>query len=147
MIIGKNDLSTLNEMENGVPKHAGKLIRFQNVTFRKADGKETFKSGTESNLKGYFIQCLNEFYNESVTDDTKQTVQIFTSGDYAKFSSMILPYDETSGKAVPCDLIGIAGYYQQSGSASGFWQVSIIETAPNGIVVPSTGAIKSLTVK
>ena len=131
MIIGKNDLSTLNEMENGVPKHAGKLIRFQNVTFRKADGKETFKSGTESNLKGYFIQCLNEFYNESVTDDTKQTVQIFTSGDYAKFSSMILPYDATSDKAIPCDLIGIAGYY------NGLWQVSIIETS--GIVVPSTG--------
>ena len=139
MIIGKDDLSTLNEMENGVPKHAGKLIRLQNVTFKNADGKSTFKSGTESNLTGYFIQCLNEFY-QSGTDDKKQTVQIFTSGDYAKFSSMILPYDETSGKAVPCDLIGIAGYYQQSGSASGFWQISIIETAPNGIVVPSTGA-------
>ena len=92
----------------------------------------TFKSGTESALTGYFIQCLNEFY-VSGTDDKKQTVQIFTSGDYAKFSSMILPYDETTGKAVPCDLIGIAGYY------SGLWQVSIIQTPPKGIVVPSTG--------
>ena len=67
-------------------------------------------------------------------------MQIFTSGDYAKFSSMILPFDTKTEKPIPCDLIGIAGYYQQSGSASGFWQISIIETAPNGIVVPSTGA-------
>ncbi len=133
MIIGKDDLSTLNEMENGVPKHAGKLIRLQNVTFKNADGKSTFKSGTESALTGYFIQCLNEFY-VSGTDDKKQTVQIFTSGDYAKFSSMILPYDTKTEKPIPCDLIGIAGYY------SGLWQISIIETAPNGIVVPSTGA-------
>lgn len=136
-----SDLSTLNEMDTytieqksvSIPKHAGKLIRLQNVTFKNADGKSTFKSGTESNLTGYFIQCLNEFY-QSGTDDKKQTVQIFTSGDYAKFSSMILPFDTKTEKPIPCDLIGIAGYY------SGLWQVSIIETAPNGIVVPSTGA-------
>ena len=132
MIIGKNDLATLNELENGVPKHAGKLIRFQNVTFKNADGKSTFKSGTESALTGYFIQCLNEFY-VSGTDDKKQTVQIFTSGDYAKFSSMILPFDTKTEKPIPCDLIGIAGYY------SGLWQISIIQTPPKGIVVPSTG--------
>lgn len=136
MIIGKDDLSKLNELVNGVPKHAGKLIRLQNVTFRNADGKSTFKSGTESNLTGYFIQCLNEFY-VSGTDDKKQTVQIFTSGDYAKFSSMILPFDADKSKPIACDLIGIAGYY------SGLWQISIIEN--EGIIVPSTGAAPSPT--
>lgn len=130
MVITKNDLSKLNEMENGVPKHAGKLLKFSNVTFVNADGVSTFKSGTESNLTGYFIQCLNEFF-VSGTDDKKQTVQVFTSGDYAKFSSMILPYDQATEKAIPCDLIGIGGYY------NGLWQISIIETS--GIIVPSSG--------
>ena len=104
-----------------------------NNHFKIVGDIQTFKSGTESALTGYFIQCLNEFY-VSGTDDKKQTVQIFTSGDYAKFSSMILPFDTKTEKPIPCDIIGIAGYY------SGLWQVSIIETAPNGIVVPSTGA-------
>ena len=138
MVVGKDDLSKLNELVNGVPKHAGKLLRLQNVTFRNADGVSTFKSGTESNLTGYFIQCLNEFY-VSGTDDKKQTVQIFTSGDYAKFSSMILPFDADKSKPIACDLIGIGGYY------NGLWQISIIENAPNGIVVPSTGPAPSPT--
>lgn len=136
MVIGKDDIDELNKLENGVPKHAGKLIRLQNVTFRNADGVSTFKSGTESNLTGYFIQCLNEFY-KSGTDDKKQPVQIFTSGDYAKFSSMILPFDMDTTKPIACDLIGIAGYY------SGLWQISIIEI--EGIIVPSTGAAPSPT--
>jgi hypothetical protein len=129
MVITKNDLSKLSEKENGVPKHAGKLIKLSNVTFVNADGTSTFKSGTESNLSGYFIQCLNEFF-VSGTDDKKQTVQIFTSGDYAKFSSMILPYDKATSKAIPCDLVGVAGFYND------IWQISIIQTSD--IVVPST---------
>lgn len=130
MVITKNDLSKLSEKENGVPKHAGKLIKLSNVTFVNADGTSTFKSGTESNLSGYFIQCLNEFF-VSGTDDKKQTVQIFTSGDYAKFSSMILPYDKATSKAIPCDLVGVAGFYND------IWQISIIQT--KDIIVPSTG--------
>ncbi len=117
------DVVTIDGEPFSLPKNASKLVVFNNVTFKNADGKSTYKSGTESNLTGYFIQCLNEFYDSSISDDKKQPVQIFTSGDYAKFSSLLLPYDATTGKPAKCCLTGIAGYYD------GIWQISIRKTS------------------
>ena len=113
--------SFMNEKDNfsvggknyNLVKNAGKLVVFKNVTFKNADGKATLKSGTEAPLTGYFIQEVDQFPG----------VQFFTSGDYAKFSSTILPFDEETGKAIPCTIIGVAGYY------NGTWQISIRRTS------------------
>jgi len=113
--------SFMNEKDNfsvggknySLVKNAGKLVVFKNVTFKNADGKATLKSGTEAPLSGYFIQEVDQFPG----------VQFFTSGDYAKFSSTVLPYDEATGKAIPCTIIGVAGYY------NGTWQISIRRTS------------------
>ena len=129
-------LDKTKELVNGVPMHAGMLVILRNVTFKEADGKQTFGKDTdpgknnESNLTGYFIRSLNEYYDDK-SDIKHQPVQIFTSGDYAKFSSMILPFDTQTGKAIPCDILAIAGYYD------GIWQLSIIDA--KGITVPSAG--------
>lgn len=114
--------------KSGDDTYAAMLVKFTNVTFKTADGKETLKSGPEAALKGYYQTWLD--------DDKKygDNVIIFTSGDYAKFSSMVLPYDTENMKKIPCDLVGIASFYNTKG---GVWQISIRKT--DDITVPSKG--------
>ena len=94
-------------------KYGAYLVKFTDVTFKEADGKATFKSGAEAALSGYFIQETNEFPG----------VQFFTSGNYAKFSSMILPYNTETQKAKKCTIVGIASRYRDT------WQISIRKTS------------------
>lgn len=103
------DATVKGDMDN----YAAMLVKFTNVTFKGADGEATLKSGPEAALAGYYQTWLS--------DDAKYgtNVVFFTSGDYAKFSSYVLPYDKDAGKAIPGNIVGIASRYNST------WQISI----------------------
>ena len=98
------------EFQNNYKDNIAKLVILKNVTFRDADGVKTLKDSDTEKPDGFFHQKLNEF------DDK---VIILTSGQYAHFSTWVMPYDTEAKKAIPCDIIGIASYYR------GTWQISI----------------------
>lgn len=102
-------------------KYAARLVKFSNAAFKGADGKATLKSGPEAKLKGYFQTWLE--------DETKygKDIVFFTSGDYAKFSTFVLPYDASAKKAIPCDIVGVASRYTTNSSTT--WQISIRKAA------------------
>ena len=101
--------------KKNMDENAGKLVIFKNVTFRGADGKRTLKDGPEAALAGYFQTWFVDD-GSGLYDDN---VVIFTSGSYAKFSTTVLPFDVEAGKAIPCNIIGVATRYNST------WQISI----------------------
>ena len=108
--------------KDNMDANCGKLVIFKNVTFKGADGKKTLKDGPESALAGYFQTWLNEWGTDVV---------FYTSGDYAKFSTFVLPYDDATGKPIACDIVGVATRYNDT------WQISIRHAAD--LIVPSQG--------
>jgi hypothetical protein len=106
----KVDTVDFKTIENNMDA-CGQLVVLKNVTFVNADGTKTLKDGEESGSgTGYYKQTFNEFGTNVFTR---------TSGDYAKFSSTVMPYDTVAHKAKACDVVGIATRYNDD------WQIII----------------------
>ncbi len=91
--------------------NCGKLVTLKDVTFKQADGKTTFTTGTSSG------NAVNQ-----ELDDYPSTVVIRTS-TYADFAAMTLPYDSEAKKKLKADITGIATRYNS------YWQILIRKTS------------------
>lgn len=88
-----------------------KLVTLKDVTFKEADGKSTFSTGTSTG------NAVNQ-----ELDDYGSKVVIRTS-TYADFAAIPLPYDTVAKKKLKCDITGIATRYNST------WQILIRKTS------------------
>lgn len=88
-----------------------KLVTLKDVTFKEADGKSTFSTGTSTG------NAVNQ-----ELDDYGSKVVIRTS-TYADFAAITLPYDNVAKKKLKCDITGIATRYNST------WQILIRKTS------------------
>ena len=92
----------------------GKLVVLKNVTFKNANGVQTFITGKhESSNSNYYHQQLDGF---------PSSVVVRTSS-YADFAAMKLPYDAEKKQKIACNIVGIASQY------NGTWQIMIRKTS------------------
>ena len=111
-VIKAIDFNTINSSsENIMNANCGKLVTLKDVTFKQADGKATFSTGTESG------NAVNQ-----ELDGYASTVVIRTS-TYADFAAMTLPYDSEAKKKLKADITGIATRYNS------YWQILIRKTS------------------
>lgn len=96
--------------------NCAKLVTLKNVTFKNADGKTTFTTGTASG--NAVNQSLNEFGSDVVV----------RTSTYADFAAMVLPYDSVNHKAATVDVTGIATRYNNT------WQILIRKTSDIKVV-------------
>ncbi len=88
-----------------------KLVTLKGVTFKNADGKTTFTTGTASG------NAVNQELNEYGSDVVVRT------STYADFAAMVLPVDSATGKPATVDITGIATRYSDT------WQILIRKTS------------------
>ena len=88
-----------------------KLVTLKDVTFKEADGKSTFSTGTS----------IGNAVNQEL-DGYGSKVVIRTS-TYADFAAITLPYDNVAKKKLKCDITGIATRYNST------WQILIRKTS------------------
>lgn len=111
-VIKAIDFNTINSSsENILNANCGKLVTLKDVTFKQADGKATFSTGTESG------NAVNQ-----ELDGYASTVVIRTS-TYTDFAAMTLPYDSEAKKKLKADITGIATRYNS------YWQILIRKTS------------------
>ncbi len=115
-IVGTPDTSVIkpvdfSTIQNSMNDNCGKLVTLKDVTFKQADGKATFVTGTESG------NAVNQ-----ELDQYPSTVVIRTS-TYADFAAMTLPYDSQAKKKLKADITGIATRYNS------YWQILIRKTS------------------
>lgn len=111
-VIKAIDFNTINSSsENIMNANCGKLVTLKDVTFKQADGKATFSTGTESG------NAVNQ-----ELDGYASTVVIRTS-TYADFAAMTLPYNSEAKKKLKADITGIATRYNS------YWQILIRKTS------------------
>ncbi len=115
-IVGTPDTSVIkpvdfSTIQNSMNDNCGKLVTLKDVTFKQADGKATFVTGTESG------NAVNQ-----ELDQYASTVVIRTS-TYADFAAMTLPYDSQAKKKLKADITGIATRYNS------YWQILIRKTS------------------
>ncbi len=91
--------------------NCGKLVTLKDVTFKQADGKATFSTGS----------TVSNAVNQEL-DNYASTVVIRTS-TYADFAAMTLPYDSEAKKKLKADITGIATRYNST------WQILIRKTS------------------
>ena len=91
--------------------NCGKLVTLKDVTFKQADGKATFTTGTSQG------NAVNQ-----ELDGYGSTVVVRTS-TYADFAAMTLPYDSQAKKKLKADITGIATRYNST------WQILIRKTS------------------
>lgn len=115
-ILGSPDASLIqpvdfNTIKNEMDANCAKLVTLKDVTFKEADGKSTFSTGTSTG------NAVNQ-----ELDDYGSKVVIRTS-TYADFAAMTLPYDNVAKKKLKCDITGIATRYNST------WQILIRKTS------------------
>ncbi len=91
--------------------NCGKLVTLKDVTFKQADGKATFTTGSSTG------NAVNQ-----ELDGYGSTVVVRTS-TYADFAAMTLPYDSQAKKKLKADITGIATRYNST------WQILIRKTS------------------
>lgn len=115
-ILGSPDASLIqpvdfNTIKNKMDANCAKLVTLKDVTFKEADGKSTFSTGTSTG------NAVNQ-----ELDDYGSKVVIRTS-TYADFAAITLPYDNVAKKKLKCDITGIATRYNST------WQILIRKTS------------------
>lgn len=115
-ILGSPDASLIQPVDfstikNKMDDNCAKLVTLKDVTFKEADGKSTFSTGTSTG------NAVNQ-----ELDDYGSKVVIRTS-TYADFAAITLPYDTVAKKKLKCDITGIATRYNST------WQILIRKTS------------------
>lgn len=115
-ILGSPDASLIqpvdfNTIKKEMDTNCAKLVTLKDVTFKEADGKSTFSTGTSTG------NAVNQ-----ELDDYGSKVVIRTS-TYADFAAITLPYDNVAKKKLKCDITGIATRYNST------WQILIRKTS------------------
>lgn len=115
-ILGSPDASLIQPVDfstikNKMDANCAKLVILKDVTFKEADGKSTFSTGTSTG------NAVNQ-----ELDDYGSKVVIRTS-TYADFAAITLPYDTVAKKKLKCDITGIATRYNST------WQILIRKTS------------------
>lgn len=92
----------------------GKLVVLKNVTFKNADGTQTFITGKrESATSNYYHQEIDGFPSNVIV----------RTSTYADFGASTLPFDKEAGKKVAKDIIGVASKFGDT------WQIMIRQTS------------------
>lgn len=115
-ILGSPDASLIQPVDfrtikNEMDANCAKLVTLKDVTFKEADGKSTFSTGTS----------IGNAVNQEL-DGYGSKVVIRTS-TYADFAAIPLPYDKVAKKKLKCDITGIATRYNST------WQILIRKTS------------------
>lgn len=115
-ILGSPDASLIQPVDFKTIKkemdaNCAKLVILKDVTFKEADGKSTFSTGTS----------IGNAVNQEL-DGYGSKVVIRTS-TYADFAAIPLPYDTVAKKKLKCDITGIATRYNST------WQILIRKTS------------------
>lgn len=115
-ILGSPDASLIQPVDfstikNEMDANCAKLVILKDVTFKEADGKSTFSTGTS----------IGNAVNQEL-DGYGSKVVIRTS-TYADFAAITLPYDTVAKKKLKCDITGIATRYNST------WQILIRKTS------------------
>ena len=115
-ILGSPDASLIQPVDfstikNEMDANCAKLVTLKDVTFKEADGKSTFSTGTS----------IGNAVNQEL-DGYGSKVVIRTS-TYADFAAITLPYDNVAKKKLKCDITGIATRYNST------WQILIRKTS------------------
>ena len=117
-IVGSPDASVIQPIDfntikntNLMDANCGKLVTLKDVTFKEADGKATFTTGT---AQGNAVNQELDGYGSKV---------VVRTSTYADFAAMTLPYDSEAKKKLKCDITGIATRYNST------WQILIRKTS------------------
>lgn len=117
-IVGTPDASVIQPIDFNTIKdtklmdaNCGKLVTLKDVTFKEADGKATFTTGT---AQGNAVNQELEGYGSKV---------VIRTSTYADFAAIPLPYDNVAKKKLKCDITGIATRYNST------WQILIRKTS------------------
>lgn len=115
-ILGSPDASLIqpvdfNTIKNEMDANCAKLVTLKDVTFKEADGKATFTTGT---AQGNAVNQELDGYGSKV---------VVRTSTYADFAAMTLPYDSEAKKKLKCDITGIATRYNST------WQILIRKTS------------------
>lgn len=115
-ILGSPDASLIQPVDFSTIKddmdaNCGKLVTLKDVTFKEADGKATFTTGT---AQGNAVNQELDGYGSKV---------VVRTSTYADFAAMTLPYDSEAKKKLKCDITGIATRYNST------WQILIRKTS------------------
>lgn len=117
-IVGSPDASVIQPIDFNTIKdtklmdaNCGKLVTLKDVTFKEADGKATFSTGTST---GNAVNQELDGYGSKV---------VIRTSTYADFAAITLPYDNVAKKKLKCDITGIATRYNST------WQILIRKTS------------------
>lgn len=115
-ILGSPDASLIQPVDfstikNEMDANCAKLVTLKDVTFKEADGKSTFSTGTST---GNAVNQELEGYGSKV---------VIRTSTYADFAAITLPYDNVAKKKLKCDITGIATRYNST------WQILIRKTS------------------
>ena len=115
-ILGSPDASLIQPVDfstikNEMDANCAKLVTLKDVTFKQADGKSTFVTGTS---QGNAVNQELDGYGSKV---------VIRTSTYADFAAMVLPYDSEAKKKLKCDITGIATRYKST------WQILIRKTS------------------
>lgn len=115
-ILGSPDASLIqpvdfSKIKNDMDANCAKLVTLKDVTFKEADGKATFTTGT---AQGNAVNQELDGYGSKV---------VVRTSTYADFAAMTLPYDSEAKKKLKCDITGIATRYNST------WQILIRKTS------------------
>lgn len=100
-----------NTVKGSIDANAGKLVVLKGVTFANANGKKRLVDG---------VQAGGNYYNQSISGMNNVVVR---TSSYADFAAMVMPYDTINKKPIPCDIVGIAGRFNND------WQILIRKTS------------------
>lgn len=115
-ILGSPDTSLIQPVDfstikNEMDANCAKLVTLKDVTFKEADGKSTFSTGTST---GNAVNQELDGYGSKV---------VIRTSTYADFAAIPLPYDNVAKKKLKCDITGIATRYNST------WQILIRKTS------------------
>lgn len=115
-ILGSPDASLIQPVDfstikNKMDDNCAKLVTLKDVTFKEADGKSTFSTGTST---GNAVNQELDGYGSKV---------VIRTSTYADFAAIPLPYDNVAKKKLKCDITGIATRYNST------WQILIRKTS------------------
>ena len=115
-ILGSPDASLIqpvdfSKIKNEMDANCAKLVTLKDVTFKEADGKSTFSTGTST---GNAVNQELDGYGSKV---------VIRTSTYADFAAIPLPYDTVAKKKLKCDITGIATRYNST------WQILIRKTS------------------
>lgn len=115
-ILGSPDASLIQPVDfstikNEMDANCAKLVTLKDVTFKEADGKSTFSTGTST---GNAVNQELDGYGSKV---------VIRTSTYADFAAITLPYDNVAKKKLKCDITGIATRYNST------WQILIRKTS------------------